>query len=124
MTIVGRLTRDSVVHTLEDGRKVAHFSLAVNDYIPVKSTGERVKKTAYFDCSFWRGDKVVHYLRKGTLVQVEGRVFARAFVGRDGTPKAALHCHVNTLKLLAGPKEVAVIGRPGGTHENADDVPF
>lgn len=128
MTIVGRLTKDAVVNTLKDERKVINFCIAVNERFPSRKGGERVKRTSYFNCAYWRGEGVAEYLKKGTLVQVEGRVFASAYVGNDGTAKASLNCHVNNLKLHASPKEVALIGRAvterGSEETKADDIPF
>ena len=125
MTIVGRLTRDSVVNTLGDERIVVNFSLAVNDSSYSKTKGERRRWTAFFNCAYWRSDRIAPHLRKGVLVQVEGRVFAEAYIGSDGTAKASLNCHVHQIKLLTGAKEVEVIGRPADTEKDgADDIPF
>ena len=125
MTIVGRLTRDSVVNTLKNERKVVNFCIAVNDSFKSKQNGERRKVTSYFNCAYWIGEKVAEHLKKGTLVQVEGRVFATAFVGADETAKASLNCHVNNIKIHANSKEVEVVGKPSDRSEEiTDDVPF
>lgn len=139
MTIVGRLTKDAVVNTLPDNRKVVNFCIAVNDRFRSKKGGERVKRTSYFNCAYWLGEAVAEHLKKGVLVQVEGRVFATAFISTDGEAKASLNCHINNLKLHGGRKEVDVIGRAAGpdadkdiskdsnqssSAEGADDLPF
>ena len=124
MTIVGRLTRDAVVNHLPDARKVVNFSIAVNDRYHSKKGGERVEHTSYFNCAYWLGSALAAHLKKGTLVQVEGRVFATAFIGTDGEAKASLNCHVNSIKLLAGPKEVTLLGRPADPQPDEDDIPF
>ena len=140
MTIVGRLTKDAVVNTLPDNRKVVNFCIAVNDRYRSKKGGARVEHTSYFNGAYWLGEAVAEFLKKGTLVQVEGRVFATAFMGTDGEAKASLNCHVNELKLHGGRKEVEVIGRATGsvaerdttekiaphfsTDEGTDDLPF
>lgn len=99
MTIVGRLTKDAQVNTLVDDRKVVNFSIAVNDTFRTKKGGQ-IKVTSYFNCAYWINDGVAERLRKGTLVQVDGRVFASAFIGADGTAKASLNCHVNNIQFL------------------------
>jgi single-strand DNA-binding protein len=126
MTIVGRLTRDAVVHQLKDEREVVNFSIAVNDYYKPKN-GEAVKTATYFNCAYWISTKVARNLKKGTLVEVTGRISITAFPGADGTAKASLNCHVNNIKIHAWPKEVEVIGKAEqspATGENAGDVPF
>lgn len=128
MTIVGRLTSNARVNTLKDERKVVNFTIAVNDHYTVKSKGEKVKMTAYFNCAYWLGEGMASYLKKGTLVQVEGRVFASAFVGTDGTAKASLNCHVNDIKLFAHAKDVTILGQAEDKKQSgadpADDIPF
>ncbi|HUC82973.1 MAG TPA: single-stranded DNA-binding protein [Flavisolibacter sp.] len=125
MTIVGRLTRDSVINTLKDERKVVNFTIAVNDTFNSKSKGERIKMTSYFNCAYWLGDKVAEFLKKGILVEVEGRVFASAFISKDGEAKASLNCHVNHLKIFGNAKEVEPIEKAANdAEETADDMPF
>jgi single-strand DNA-binding protein len=126
MTIVGRLTRDAVVHQLKDEREVVNFFIAVNDYYKPKN-GETVKTTTYFNCAYWISTKVARNLKKGTLVEVTGRISITSFPGADGTAKASLNCHVNNIKIHAWPKEVEVIGKAEQSPEigeNAADVPF
>ena len=126
MTITGRITKDSVVNTLKDEKKVVNFSIAINETYKPKG-GERTKVTTYCNCSYWISKKVAAFLRKGTLVEVTGRIYVTAYVGADGTAKASLNCHVNNIKIHAWPKEVEVIGKAEATpvnEEDADEVPF
>lgn len=124
MTIVGRLTRDAVVNILKDEREVVNFSIAVNDYHKPKN-GEATQLTTYYNCSYWISSKVAANLRKGTLIEVSGRIYVTAYSGADGTAKASLNCHVNNIKIHAWPKEVEVIGKAEPTTtEDADEVPF
>ena len=108
MEITGRLTADAVVNTLKDERKVVNFSVAVNDRYR-NIDGEAVKVTSYYNCSFWLTEKVVEHLKKATLVELTGRIYARTYVNKEGEPKSSLHCHVSNIKILAWPKEVTVI---------------
>jgi single-strand DNA-binding protein len=124
MTIVGRLTKDAVVNVLKDEREVVNFSIAVNDYYKPKN-GEATQLTTYYNCSYWISSKVAANLKKGTLVEVSGRIYVTAYSSADGTAKASLNCHVNTIKIHAWPKEVEVIGKAEPTPtEDADEVPF
>ncbi len=101
MNITGRLTRDAVVKTLDDHRKVVNFSVVVNDSYRNKQ-GERIEQTAYFNCSYWISSKVANFLVKGTLVELIGRVSARAWLDADGEPKAGLNFHTSQIKLHGG----------------------
>lgn len=50
MTIIGRITKDAVVNTLKDDRKVVNFYLAINETYKPKG-GERTKVTTYCNCA-------------------------------------------------------------------------
>ena len=67
-------------------------------------------------------------LKKGTLVEVSGRIYVSAFVSKEGEAKASLNCHVNSIKIHAGPKEVEVIGKPvaiaNSNGKGDEDTPF
>ncbi len=122
MTIAGRLTADATVSTTKDERKVVNFSVAVNETYKPKG-GERVQVTTYCACSFWRTEKVAAFLKKGTLLEVAGRVEVRAYVSKEGEAKTGLNCHVNDFKILAWPREVEVIGKaePGAETTATED---
>lgn len=127
MTIIGRITKDAVVNTLKDDRKVVNFFLAINESYKPKG-GERVKVTTYCNCSYWLSEKIAENLKKGTLLEVSGRIYVSAYVGTDGTAKASLNCHVSSIKIHAWPKEVEVVGMAKQTTQandaESDDVPF
>ncbi|RYZ30479.1 MAG: single-stranded DNA-binding protein [Chitinophagaceae bacterium] len=126
MTIIGRITKDAVVNSLKDDRKVVNFSIAINETYKPKG-GERTKVTTYCNCSYWLSEKIADNLKKGTLLEVTGRIYVSAFVGTDGTAKASLNCHVNNIKIHGWPKEVEVIGKAitnTSADNNEDDTPF
>lgn len=127
MTIIGRITRDAQVNNVKDDRKVVNFSIAVNDSYKPKD-GERVQLTTYFNCSYWRSEKVAEQLKKGALVEVTGRLSADAYTSKDGTTKASLNCHVNNIQIHAWPKDgerkEAVVETATTAAEKDDDLPF
>ena len=126
MTITGRLTADATVNKTKDERKVVNFSVAINDSYKPKGS-ERVKVTTYCNCSYWISEKVAQYLTKGTLLELDGRIYVMPYVSKAGEAKASLNCHVSNIKFLAKPKEVEVIGRSigaTGTASPDETVPF
>jgi single-strand DNA-binding protein len=126
MNIIGRTTKNAVVNTVSDGRKVVNFSIAVNDYYRPK-TGDPVQLTTYYDCAYWLSERLAEHLKQGTLVEVSGRVHVSAYLGADGNPRASLKCHVSSVKIHAWPKEQATQATPAGTvatPEADDDLPF
>ena len=101
MDITGRLTADAQVRSGSEGRQVVNFSVAVNDSYKAKN-GERVTQTEFFDCSYWIGTAVAQYLTKGTIVELSGRVSARAWVDSEGNAKAGLNFHTSKITLHGG----------------------
>lgn len=124
MNIIGRLTRDAEIRTLDNEKKVVNFSIAVNDSYRTKE-GERIEQTTYFDCSFWRSTNVAKVLTKGTVAELTGRISTRAWLGKDGEPKAALNFNASQIKLHGGGKKPATITATADVQAPVtDDLPF
>lgn len=126
MNIIGRLTRDAEVRTLSNEKQVVNFSVATNDSYKNKQ-GNRIEQTTYFDCSYWLSTKVAALLTQGTLVELTGRVSARAWVDRGGEPKAGLNFHTSQIKLHGGSKKTGTVQATMKAENNKtteDDLPF
>jgi len=127
MEIVGRLTQDAKLEMLKDERKVIHFSLAVNDSYRPKG-GDLVKLTNFFNCSYWKNASLAEHLKKGTLVELSGRVGVSAWVDSNGEAKASLTFHVNTIKLhgRSNREEVPLSAPTDANHptEEKENLPF
>jgi single-strand DNA-binding protein len=129
MNIIGRLTRDAEVRTLQSEKQVVNFSVATNDSYKNKQ-GERIEQTTYFDCSYWITPNVAKLLTKGTLVELTGRVSARAWTGSDGESKAGLNFHTSQIKLHGGGKRAESLQAPTETESTKvtapvlEDLPF
>ena len=130
MNIIGRLTRDAEVRTLSNEKQVVNFSVAVNDSYRNKQ-GERVEQTTYFDCAYWITPNVARLLTKGTLVELIGRVSTRAWVNKEGEPRAGLNFHTSQIKLHGGSRRAETVQateqseNSGFTAQGTeDDLPF
>ena len=130
MNIIGRLTRDAEVRTTSQEKQVVNFSVAINDGYRNKQ-GERIQQTTYFECSYWISTNVAKILTKGTLVELTGRVTARAWKGNDGEPRAGLNFNASTIKLHGGGKKTENSQATTEQEKNkvtkqepAEDLPF
>ena len=130
MNIIGRVTKDAEVRTLSNEKQVVNFSIATNESYRNKQ-GERVEETTYFDCSYWISIKVATLLTKGSLVELTGRVNARAWTGNDGQARAGLNFHTSQIKLHGGNKRIESVqdtAKPKSKkvvkQEEAEDLPF
>ncbi|MDQ8141537.1 single-stranded DNA-binding protein [Chryseobacterium sp. CFS15] len=104
MNIIGRLTKDAEVRNVSNEKQVVNFSIATNDSYRNKK-GERIEQTTFFDCSYWISIKVAELLTKGTLVELIGRVYTRAWIGKDGEAHAGLNFHTSEIKLHSSAKK-------------------
>ena len=81
--IVGRLTRDPDLRYTSNGHAVANFTVAVNR--PFKSeNGEQ--EADFVNCVAWRkqAENLANYMRKGSLVGVDGRIQTRSYENQEG----------------------------------------
>ncbi|PIF62652.1 single-stranded DNA-binding protein [Flavobacterium sp. 11] len=125
MNIIGRLTRDAEVRRTSQEKQVVNFSVATNDSYRNKQ-GERIEQTTYFDCAYWLSAKVAQILTKGTVVELTGRVSARAWTGNDGQPHAGLNFNTSQIKLHGGGKKSETVQAHAGNSNDKekDDLPF
>lgn len=101
LTIIGRLGRDPEMRFTPQGQGVCQFSVAVD------SKKDDAKVTTWFRVSAWGklAETCNAYLRKGSLVLVEGRVKASAYLDKDQQPQASLEVTADAVKFLSGKDE-------------------
>ena len=123
MTIIGRLTKQALISTLKDERKVLNFTAAVNDYYKPRGSDKAVTTTTYYNCSYWISMQLAERLTKGTLVELEGRISVNAYKDMQGEARASLVLHVNSIKIhQAGKSNVTASIQK--KEEVASDLPF
>lgn len=126
MELTGRLTADAKVSEVKGGKKVVNFSIAINDSYKPKD-GERVELTTYVECAYWINAKVGEFLKKGLLVQLNGRMGSRAWVNKDGDAKSSLTCNIANVKFLGGSANSTATQQGGNKEKDTsgdDDLPF
>ena len=127
MVLVGRITKDAVVNVLKDERQVVNFTIAINDYYRQKGAAEATRFTTYVNCAYWLSSKIAERLKKGTLVELTGRISVEVFTDMNGNAKGSLKCHVNNIKIHSTSKEAQPAATPEAhlsTAEETDDLPF
>lgn len=83
VVLVGRLTKDPELKYTQTGVAVTRFTLAVNRAFQ-NAAGER--EADFVQCVAWRkqAENVANFLKKGSLVGVDGRIQTGSFEGQDG----------------------------------------
>lgn len=83
VVLVGRLTRDPDLRYTPSGLAVANFTVAANR--PFKNQqGEQ--EADFINCVIWRkpAESLANYMKKGSLIGVDGRIQSRSYDGADG----------------------------------------
>ncbi|KQO22671.1 single-stranded DNA-binding protein [Flavobacterium sp. Leaf82] len=100
MEITGRLTRDAVVVKTAKDRQVVNFSIAVNDTYKTKDSTEVKKIVTFIDCSYWLSAGIAQWLKKGTMVELFGRIGVNAYLSSEGKAVGSLTFHTSNIKIL------------------------
>ena len=99
--LIGRLGRDPEVRYTTSGTAVADFSVATNE-IWTDQSGERQERTEWHRIVVWRrlAEICEKYLRKGSLVMIEGRIQTREWDDRDGNRRRTTEIVALGMKML------------------------
>ena len=83
VVLVGRLTKDADLRYTPSGVAVANFTLAVNRPF---SNQQGNREADFINCVVWRraAENLANYMKKGSMVGVDGRLQTRRFEGQDG----------------------------------------
>lgn len=114
VVLVGRLTKDPELSRTSSGTPKAFFTLAVDNR--VKSGAERT--ASFIPCIVWNqaAENVAKFIRKGSLVGVEGRLNQRTYDSKDGRRVTVIEVICDSVQFL----------EPKGTTTEApvrDEVP-
>lgn len=108
--IAGRLTRDPEVKYTQSNKAVCRLGLVHNDYYR-DAAGQQVEHATFVDVVCW--DRTAEYvgekLRKGSPVQVEGRLRTNAWTDQEGQKRSKLELQAQRVEQLEWPDDA-----PGG----------
>lgn len=100
IVLTGRLTKDPELRrTTTSQTAVASFTLAVDDTMK-DANGQTT--TTFIGVTVWdkQADNVAKFLRKGSLVGVDGRIHQRTFERKDGTKSSVIEVIANHVEFL------------------------
>jgi single-strand DNA-binding protein len=126
--LVGRLGRDPETRYTGGGQAVANFSVATDESYKDKN-GERQKRTEWHKIVVWgkQAEIAQQYLKKGSLVFIEGRIQSREWQDKEGQKRTSFEIVANNFRMLGGRSDGAAAsagaGAGGGTSRagGADD---
>lgn len=87
--LIGRLTKDPETKTIPSGHMVCSFGLATNRVWTDRQTNQKQEKVEFHNIVLWRklAEIASQYLRKGSLVLIEGRIQTRSWEDQSGNRK-------------------------------------
>jgi single-strand DNA-binding protein len=122
--LVGRLGRDPETRYTGGGQAVANFSLATDETYKDRN-GERQKRTEWHRITAWGrlAEICQQYLKKGTMVYIEGRIQSREWQDKEGQKRTSFDIVANTMKMLSARGDAAAAaGAGGGTSRGGEDL--
>lgn len=133
--LVGNLGKDPEVKHIDGNIPVAKFPLATSESYKNRD-GQKIDNTEWHNIVLWRGlaEVAEKYLKKGTLVYIEGKIKTRSWEDKDGNKKYMTEISGENLTILSRKsdennssgtsdyKEESVSNTSGGSP--SDDLPF
>lgn len=105
--LIGNLGNNPEIRTLEDGKKMARFSVATNENYR-NTNGEKITETQWHNLVAWGkvAEIAEKLLQKGSEVAIEGKLVSRNYTDKEGIKKYVTEIQVNEV-LVFGDKSKA-----------------
>jgi len=106
--LIGNLGADPETRYMQDGTCVCNIRIATTERFKDRN-GERQERTEWHRVVLWSklGEIANQYLRKGSLVYIEGKIETRKWQDRDGNDKYTTEIRAREMKMLCGKGEGA-----------------
>lgn len=125
--IIGNVTRDPELKALPSGAKVCSFSIATNRVWKDQSGAKKEQSDFHNIVAFGRqAETIGQYVKKGSILLVEGRIQTRSWDGQDG--KKQYRTEIVLEGFQFGPRQNTGTGpynNPGGrmVEDDAQSAP-
>lgn len=123
--LIGHLGKDPEMRYTAAGSPIANFSLATSESWKDKQSGEKTDKTEWHNIVMF--DKVAEiagqYLRKGSLVYLEGKLQTRKWQDKDGNDRYTTEIVASQMTMLGGKGESEPPAPATQKHEVRDHSP-
>lgn len=109
--LIGNIGRDAAIKKMDRGVIAINFPVAHNKNWRDKKTGESRTKTTWVNCTIWKKEgsnmRILDFLKSGTLVELLGTPFAKAFQQEDGTIKTEIRLNISKTNILRPSKNAS-----------------
>jgi single-strand DNA-binding protein len=99
--LIGNVGNDPEIKTLENGKKLAHLTIATNEKY-TNDKGEKIEQTEWHRVTAWgkMAEIVDMYIVKGKEVAIEGKLTHRTYDDKNGEKRYITEVVVNEILLL------------------------
>ena len=99
VVLVGRITKDLELKHTQSGIANLRFTLAVNRSF---KSQDGLQQADFINCVSWRGqaENMAKFLRKGSLIGVEGRIETGNYQAQDGTTRYTTDVIADSVQFL------------------------
>lgn len=110
--LAGNVVRDPEVRTTGTGKKVANFTIAVNNSYTVR--GEKRDEVNFINCVAWDplASIIEQWVKKGDSLLLDGRIQVRQYQTTTGENRYATEVVLDNMNML---------GRRGSSKTDGDD---
>ncbi len=105
--LLGNVGKEPDIKTMDNGNKVANFSLATSERGYTLANGTQVPdRTEWHNLIAWKGlaEIIEKYVHKGDKLYVEGKIRTRSYDDSKGAKRYVTEIYVDQLELLS-PKD-------------------
>lgn len=131
VVLVGFLGNNPEIKTINNGNKVANFTVATSESWKDKQSGEKQEKTEWHRVVIFNqnlAEVAEKYLHKGSKVYVEGALQTRKWTDNNGQEKRVTEVIISNFKgeiaLLDGKGTNANKEQDDKQEEQDDKIPF
>ena len=137
--LIGRLGRDPEVRYMPNGDAVCNFSVATSESWKDQN-GVKQERTEWHEITLYRklAEIAGQWLKKGSLVCVEGKIQSRKYTDKTGIERIAYDIIANEMKMLSSKNDIAPVAttnspppqvRPNSipvapVDDGSNDIPF
>ena len=120
--LAGNLTRDIEIKYTQSGSAIGSTAIATSRKFK-SATGEQKEEVLFIDLTFFGRTAEIdnQYLRKGSIVLVDGRLKLDQWTAQDGSKRSRHSVTVENLQMLGGKDEAAPMGGNGYSQSGSSD---
>lgn len=144
--IIGRAGKDPELRYATSGDAICNLTVATSESWKDKSTGEKRESTEWHKVSMFGklAEIAGQYLKKGSLVYIEGSLRTRKWTDKDGVERYTTEIRADQMKMLgskqdggssrndsgddgyqaAAPRQQKPVPQANSFDDLGDDIPF